>query len=546
MSAGIEFHLGVHEAAFLQEVEKAKKSKLVERIWRRDHTVWNPSAEEISNRLGWLDVAKRMRLEVPRLRHFVEELKQEGFTHALLLGMGGSSLAPEVFSKLMAGEDGLTLGVLDSTDPDAVRAKAAEFDPAKTLYIVSTKSGGTVETLSFFKFFYNQVQQKLGEGAGTHFIAITDPGSSLAELAAAHSFRHTFLADPSIGGRYSALSHFGLVPAALVGVDIGELIARTEAGAAACRQPVAKNPGALLGIALGTLAKAGIDKATFVTQDGIADFGNWVEQLIAESTGKHGKGILPVVGEPLAGSSDYEDDRVFITLGRLEGDAAALVSKLKSLKTPMIELAWPDPYVLGWHFFAWEFATAVAGHVLDIHPFDQPNVEAAKIQGRTFIDQYAKTGTLPKGETVNPNAQLLKDFLASAKLGDYIALQAYANPTSQANDALQALRARLVKRYQLATTLGYGPRFLHSTGQLHKGDGGHGLFVQLITQLPTPDLPIPVSAGTSESELSFGVLKVAQAMGDAQALRQAGRRVLSFEIGGDLAQVVNSLGRDLQ
>lgn len=540
MSAGIEFHLGVHEKAFLAAIEKAKKDKLVERIWRRDHTVWNPNPEEISNRLGWLDIAKRMRLETPRLKKLTEELKQEGFTHVLLLGMGGSSLAPEVFSKLLATKDGVKLSVLDSTDPDAVRAKAAEFDPTHTLYIVSTKSGGTVETLSFFKFFYNQAKEKLGEKAGAHFVAITDPGSSLAELAAKYSFRQTFLADPNIGGRYSALSHFGLVPAALVGVDVAELIARTEAGVAACRQPAPKNPGALLGLALGSLALAGIDKATFVTQDGIADFGNWVEQLIAESTGKQSKGILPVVGEPLASVAAYGKDRVFITLGKLSGDASKLVSELKAAGHPVIELAWPDPYVLGWHFFAWEFATAVAGYVLGINPFDQPNVEAAKIQGRTFIDEYSKTGKLPKGEGAELSEQTLTAFVDKTKPGDYIALQAYAQPTPELEQALQKLRSQLVEKYHLATTLGYGPRFLHSTGQLHKGDAGRGLFVQFISH-PKDDLPIPKEAGSTESELGFGVLKIAQALGDAQALRQAGRRVLSFDVSGDLAGELDKL-----
>jgi glucose-6-phosphate isomerase len=545
MSAGIEFHLGVYEAKFLEEVEKANKAKLVERIWRRDHTVWNPNSEEIENRLGWLDVAKRMRLEVPRLQKLKDQVVSEGFIHVLLLGMGGSSLAPEVFSKLLATKDGLKLSVLDSTDPGAVSAKAAEFDPAKTLYIVSTKSGGTVETLSFFKFFYTRAKEKLGDKAGQHFIAITDPGSSLADLAAQHSFRHTFLADPNIGGRYSALSHFGLVPAALVSVDLGELIGRAEGAAAACRQPAPKNPGALLGLALGTLANAGVDKATFVSPAGIADFGNWVEQLIAESTGKNGKGILPVVGEQLASLDAYGEDRVFIALGRLEGEAAALIAAAKSAKRPVIELAWPDPYVLGWHFFAWEFATAIAGHVLAIHPFDQPNVEAAKVQGRSFIDEYSKTGKLAKGEFVSPSVQALSNFISAAKPGDYIALQAFVDPTAKVEDALQDLRAALLNKSHLATTLGYGPRFLHSTGQLHKGDAGRGLFIQFVTPPPQQDIAIPKSAGSAESELSFGVLKVAQAMGDAQALRQAGRRVLSFEIEGDSAAEISKLAREL-
>ncbi len=535
---GIQLSLGRYADAFTKAIEKAKVDHLVERTWQRDHTLWSEKPGEISNRLGWLDIAERMRGEVPKLKQFAQDLKSQGFTYALLLGMGGSSLAPELFSHIFANKGGLQLGVLDSTDPDAVHTCGKHFDPKHTLYIVSTKSGGTIETLSFFKYFYNQAQQLLGDKAGSHFIAITDPGSNLGTLAEKYSFRHTFLADLNIGGRYSALSHFGLVPAALVGVDLNKLLDRAEVAAKQCREAPDKNPGALLGLALGTLAAGGRDKATFITADALADFGNWVEQLIAESTGKQGKGILPVVGEPLADQRDYGSDRVFIEVG----------GQIKSIEkaAPVIELDFKDIYDLGGQFFLWEFATAVVGYVIGINSFDQPNVEAAKVQARAFVDQYTKSGKLPKGHGVALKAKTLKKFLEQAKPGDYIALQAYAAPNPENTMALNALRGHLLKTYELATTLGYGPRFLHSTGQLHKGDAGKGMFIQFVTLPPQDDLPIPKEAGKPESEISFGVLKVAQALGDAQALCTAGRRVLTFEIAGDLNAELKKLLADLE
>lgn len=535
---GIQLNLGNYTGAFKTALDKAKAERIVERIWQRDYTVWSEEPDEIANRLGWLDIAERMRAEIPSLKKFAETLKSEGLTHALLLGMGGSSLAPELFSHIFASKDALQLGVLDSTDPDAVRACAEQYDPQRTVYIVSTKSGGTIETLSFFKYFYNQAQQKLGDKVGEHFVAITDPGSSLATLAEKYSFRPTFLADPNIGGRYSALSHFGLVPAALVSVDLEKLLDRAEAAAKQCHAAVDRNPGAMLGLALGTLAAEGCDKATFITADGISDFGNWVEQLIAESTGKHGKGILPVVGEPPAEAKSYGADRVFIELRKQ-------VETAEKTEYPTIRLDFEGIYDLGGQFFLWEFATAMAGYVLGINPFDQPNVETAKVQARSFVDVYTKSGNLPKSEGQSLNTKTLKKFLEQAKPGDYIALQAYAAQNSELTDTLNTFRAQLLERYQLATTLGYGPRFLHSTGQLHKGDAGKGLFVQFVTLPPKDDLPIPKEAGKPGSEISFGVLKVAQALGDAQALRAAGRRVLTFEIAGELNIEFRKLLTDL-
>lgn len=529
---GLRFKVGGYENQIQQAIEQAKKDKLVERIWGHDHTLWKPEPTEITNRLGWLDVAERMRSDIEDLRRFAQAAKDDGIRKVLLLGMGGSSLAPELFAKVFRASDGLDLSVLDSTDPSAVLAAAEAHDPASTLYIVSSKSGGTVETASFFKYFYNQAHAKLGDKAGAHFVAITDPGSRLAKTAEQFGFRGVFLADPDIGGRYSALSHFGLVPAALVGVDLERLLASAVAMADRCRLPVDENPGAQLGLALGTLAKHGRDKATFALPTEFASFSDWVEQLIAESTGKEGKGILPVVGEP--GLDSYGEDRLFVQYGAQQA------------KEPSIALELGDEYELGGQFFLWEFATAVAGSVLGINPFDQPNVESAKVQARQVVEAYQKTGSLPKGETSALETRALDEFLQQTKAGDYIALQAYTAPNAKLNTALQGLRRVVGNNYKVATTLGYGPRFLHSTGQLHKGDGGNGLFVQFVTTPPANDLPIPRDPGKPESDINFGVLKVAQAIGDAQALRAARRRVITFEVAGDLEPKILELASGLQ
>jgi len=532
---GLSLDLGVYSDAFQKLVDKATKNKLISRIWQRDHTVWKPQPTEIGNRLGWLDIATRMKSEITTLDEFAHEVKQAGLSKVLLLGMGGSSLAPELFANVFGGmKSGLELQVLDSTDPQAVLAKTASHPPKQTLYIVSSKSGGTVETSSFFRYFYNLAVAELGADAGSHFASITDPGSGLAQTAVEHKFRRTFLADPNIGGRYSALTHFGLVPAALVGVELNALVVSAETMAARCQnENPAENPGALLGLALSCLAAQGRDKATFALPAEKSSFGDWAEQLIAESTGKEGSGILPVTGEPPLQPGDYGLDRVFVNIGAKSVDKGH----------PRISMNWDDAE-LGGLFFLWEFATAVAGHVLGINPFDQPDVEAAKVTARHFMDEYKKTGKLPQGKDETLSPQTLSKFLGQSSPGDYIALQAYAAPGERLSQALQVLRGQLPAKYRVATTLGYGPRFLHSTGQLHKGDGGKGLFIQFVTAPPLDDLPIPTDAGRPASEISFGVLKLAQARGDAEALRAAGRRVISFGIQGDLADALDPLSTD--
>jgi transaldolase/glucose-6-phosphate isomerase len=531
--------LGRYQAAVDAALAEMAEDEILARIWDHDFTVWKPEPTEITNRLNWLHIAQTMLDSVDCLESLVDGIQEEGYTDVLLLGMGGSSLAAEVFSQVLAKSEGsLRLAVLDSTDPGAVLAHAERLDPAHSLFVVAIKSGSTTETLSFFKFFYNWTVAALGaDEAGEHFVAITDPGSKLADLAERVGFRETFLNDPNVGGRYSALSFFGLAPAALVGVDIPRLLDRALDVADACESWVeaSDNPAAWLGAILGELAKAGRDKATFVTSPQLGNFGDWLEQLIAESTGKEGKGIVPVVGEPLGTPAVYGDDRLFIYL-RLEGDEThdAAVDALKSAGQPVVRLHLNDLYDLGGQFFLWELATAVAGYRLGINPFDQPNVEAAKVLARQMVAAYSKTGALPEDEPAPLTAEALDEFLAQARPGDYIALQAYVEPTAETGAELAALRTRLRDRLKLATTAGYGPRFLHSTGQLHKGDAGHGLFVQF-TSDAARDVPIPDEAGQPHSAMTFGVLKMAQALGDKQALLDARRRVIRFHLGTDVS-----------
>jgi len=585
--------------------------RVIDRIWARDHTVWRPEPAEIANRLGWLDVAARMRSEVGAIRAWVDGVRAAGFTHALLLGMGGSSLAPEVFRQTFGVAPGhLDLAVLDSTDPGAVLRHARRLDPWRTLFVVSTKSGGTVETLSLFKYFFNRVADAVGTAqAGEHFAAITDPGSGLADLAGHHGFRTTWLSDPDIGGRFSALSHFGLVPAALVGVDLDRLLGRAVDMMERCGRG-SDNPAAVLGATMATLARAGRDKLTFILAPEIAAFGDWVEQLVAESTGKDGTGILPVVGEPPAPSRVFGDDRCFVHLcmndlqprkdgaqvRRVAGSVGerkasggpavggiwdeAAIQSLRDAGHPVIRLELADRYDLGGQLFLWEMATAVAGAVLGIQPFDQPDVEAAKARARLVTAAFSETGRLPEpapdlvaggiavyldaagdvaedvlrdaspgADDVAPAlgvarapdpAAALARFAAAAPSGGYIAVQAYLPPTPATDEALAALRSALRARARRAVTVGYGPRFLHSTGQLHKGDAGRGVFVQF-TADPVEDAAIPDEAGRPASAMTFGVLERAQALGDGQALAAAVRPVLRLHLGTAVLAGLRSL-----
>ncbi|MGD0110434.1 MAG: glucose-6-phosphate isomerase [Armatimonadota bacterium] len=560
--AGWRLHsasLGDLQARVDHALAEVMQADIASRIWARDHTVWKPEPKEISNRLGWLDTAEVMAGNVRRLRAFAEEARNAGYKKALLFGMGGSSLAPEVFRKTYGVSDGfLDLAVLDSTDPGAVLAYARTMPPSESLFIVSSKSGSTVEPLSLFKYFYNWVMDAVGrDQAGEHFVAITDPGSGLAALADKYRFRATFLNDPNIGGRYSALSHFGLVPAALAGVDIGRVL---ESGvramnASRAQVPPRRNLGLWLGVVIGEAARAGRDKATFVLSPEMASFGDWLEQLLAESTGKEGTGVLPVVGEPLGNPEVYGSDRLFVQL-RLWDDAGddGALEAIEQAGHPVLRIWLRDTYDLGGQFFLWELATAVAGQRLGINPFDQPDVDSAKEKAREMAKAYSQTGALPAeqpaaawgsiqgyGELAGDSPRdALRSFIAGARDPSYVSLQAYVQPTVETDASLASLRMAIRDESGLAVTVGYGPRFLHSTGQLHKGDAGRGLFIQL-TADDAQDAPIPDEAGSPASSLTFGVLKAAQAMGDRQALADAGRRVIRFHLGGDVVAGIRRL-----
>jgi hypothetical protein len=468
--------------------------------------------------------------------------------------MGGSSLAPEVFAKTFGSEPGWpTLAVLDSTDPGAVFRRSGELDPARTLFMVSSKSGTTVEIHSFFKFFYGWACERLGrDKAGGHFAAITDPGSQLAEWAREFGFRQVFLNDPDIGGRFSALSFFGLVPAALTGFDVRKLLERAMTMAANCDAancPVTgDNHGARLGAYLGRLAQLGRDKLTLITSPSIQHLGDWVEQLIAESTGKEGKGILPVLREAPGKPDVYGPDRLFVGLEAAgEPLRATFIRSLEEAGHPVEILRLHDPYDLGGQFFLWMMATAVAARFLGINPFDQPDVETAKAGAREAVDAYRKSGRLPEekpdlsygGVDVygsvkgKDTVSALEGFLEEAAPGSYIAVMAYVNATDETDILLQVFRTRLRDRYRVPVTVGYGPRFLHSTGQLHKGDGGRGFFIQL-TADGEEDVPIPDEPGSAASSITFGTLEAAQAMGDRQALLGKGRRLIRLHLGPDI------------
>lgn len=548
-SSSIIFHLGEKEKQISAAYAKLINEKIVSRIWEKDFTVWSNEPAEISNRLGWLDSPAETRAALSEITEFVESVKSDGFTTALLMGMGGSSLAPEVFRLTFGVQNGyLDLHVLDSTDPAVILKYTKELDLEKTLFIVSTKSGGTVETLSFMKYFYNLTLDRLGkQEVGKHFVAITDPGSKLETIAADLNFRKTFLNDPNIGGRFSALSFFGIVPAALVGVDIKLILNRAEEETKELKNND-KNLGAFLGVSLGELANNKIDKLTFITSSELKPFQNWVEQLIAESTGKNSKGILPVVNEEFQGKEFYGDDRVFVVLSYQ--DDSNLDKKVESLILsgfPVIEIILNDKYDLGSEFLRWEFATAIAGWSLKIQPFNQPNVESAKIAAREMVKKFMETGKLPREEkALEENGisilgnisgsdlkSAIKNFLDKTNNKDrhnYIAIQAFITPNEETARLLNELRIKILRKYKIATTIGFGPRFLHSTGQLHKGDAGNGLFVQFIADSEN-DIVIPDNPGENKTSITFGTLIHAQASGDRKALLDAGREVLTFDLG---------------
>jgi transaldolase/glucose-6-phosphate isomerase len=523
------------------------------RLWAGDASLWTNSDE--ANWLGWLRITEGQIPHVPRLAEFASQVAQAGFQQAVLLGMGGSSLTPEVFKRTLGSAPGFPeLFVLDSTDPQQIRDLEAKLDLGHTLFIVSSKSGTTLEPNILHQYFFDRVTQLVGrERAGEHFIAVTDPGSKVERAAQAQNFRRVFPGLPSIGGRYSALSNFGLVPAAIMGVDLKRLLDRTEEMVQACSSTVAieHNPGAILGVILGTLAKAGIDKVTVVASPGIADLGAWLEQLLAESTGKQGKGLIPVDGEQLGAPNVYGKDRLFV-YARLASapDTAqdAAFSALENAGQPVVRITVPEPYDIGQEFFRWEIATAVAGAVMNLNPFNQPDVEASKVVTRELAAEYEQSGRLPSqppavsergvqlfsGDSVigtgtgRSLADVLRAHLDSLQDGDYFAILAYLEMNKENEQLLQEIRHTVRDRKRVATCLGFGPRFLHSTGQAYKGGPNTGVFLQ-ITADDAVRLPVP------GRKYTFGIIKAAQALGDLRVLTARGRRVLRAHLTSDVA-----------
>ena len=560
--SNVKLNLGKYENEFSAKLVEFNNEKIMQRIWEKDYTVWRNDPTEINNRLGWLDCSDVAKTKLNEINEFVEQVKSEGFTHALLLGMGGSSLAPEVFKKVFGVKsDFLNLSILDSTHPDQVNSMIDKYNSHKTLFIVSTKSGGTVETISFMKRFYNTTLSKVGiEDVGKHFVAITDPGSGLEQMAKDLNFRKIFINDPNIGGRYSALSLFGIVPAALLGVDLNKLFSSVDDVILESKKQ--SNLIAKIGVALGVLAKNGVDKVTYILSDEFKPFGAWAEQLIAESTGKEGKGILPIEGEENLLPENYSFDRLFVNIHLNDDNKnAKFISNLTNSGFSVIELELDSIYELGAQFFIWEMATVIASWVIDIQPYDQPNVEQAKIIGRKMMSQYLEEGQITKlspnledngikvyGD-VNTNnlSEVISEFMNKLNSGEnniigrsYVSIQAYVNMNDEAEAALQELRTNIQKKYKVATTVGFGPRFLHSTGQLHKGDAGNGLFIQIVSKNRT-DVEIPNEAGNDKSDMTFNVLVNAQALGDRQALLDNKRNVIRFDISENVKDDIRKL-----
>jgi transaldolase / glucose-6-phosphate isomerase len=552
---------------------EVEQKDVIRRIWEHDPRVWKQVDTEIVNRLGWLHCPERMPEAVTRLNDFADELRSEGFTDCLLLGMGGSSLAPEVFRSVFGVRDGfLNVRIVDTTHPDSLDGLSKQLQTQTTFFLVSSKSGGTVETLSLMNYFYSLVSRELGrEEAGRRFAAITDPDSGLEKTAQQLGFREIFLNDPEIGGRYAALSHVGLVPAALVGVDIGRVLQKAaEASKEAKVHHVGYEPGAnsavWLGAAMGLCAQEGRDKLTLVASPSIEPFSAWVEQLIAESTGKEGKGIVPIIGEALEEPKFYGGDRLFVYL-KLEGDDRfdRGIAVLADAGHPVIRMTLKDTYDLGREFFRWEMATAVSGHILKVNPFNQPDVESAKVRAKQAVDAFRREGGLPAldvtaekdgirviadfhpGSVLTAPGEFLERLLpagAAAPRGPYLVIQAYLAPSKEVGRSLERIRSAVRRRFRLPVTVGYGPQFLHSTGQLHKGGPAGGLFLQ-ITSEPRVDVSIPDRAGEAASTVSFGVLIRAQAMGDRQALIDFGRNVLTIHLAGNVPANLDRLAENL-
>lgn len=548
--------LGQYADDVKETIKRAEREQWIRRIWNKDASLWKSDEAHqkiIRNALGWVTVVDQLVEAADELTAFSERVRNDGFTDVMLLGMGGSSLCPEVFRRTFGKrEEYPELHVLDSTDPATVKSFEEKVDLEHTLFIVASKSGTTTEPLMFYKYFFNRMREIKGDRAGQNFVAITDPGTLMEEMAKGDSFRRIFLNPADIGGRYSALSFFGMVPAALQGFDFRSLLDRAECVMHACAScvPTEDNPAARLGAILGVLANAGRDKLTLSTSAEISSLGLWVEQLIAESSGKEGRGIIPIAGETLASPGVYGNDRLFvhISVGQPDADADARLRALEAAGHPVVRRTLHDPLDLGEEFYLWEMATAIAGQIMGINPFDQPNVQESKDNTRRLLDEFKKNGELPeqqqgadgRGLTAYAEAETIEQLgagisleefvtkhLGRAGAGDYIALLNYIQETAENEELIQAIRSHLRDALRVATTTGYGPRFLHSTGQLHKGGPDSGVFIQ-VTADNASDVPLP------NEPFTFGILKQAQALGDFQSLASRHRRAIRLHLGGDV------------
>ncbi len=553
------------DAAVKKNLNDWRASGKVRRLWQGDASLW--TNEDEASWLGWLGITDEQLAAAAQFKALADEIKNAGFSDIFLLGMGGSSLCPEVLSLTYPQTPGFPrLHILDSTDPAEIRSTEKKIDIAKTLFIVSSKSGSTLEPNIYKQYFFERVQQTIGaDKAGSRFMAITDPGSKMQQVAERDHFRHIFYGVPSIGGRYSALSNFGMVPAAAMGLDTGKFLQRTKEMVEACKPfvPVEQNPGVMLGLIMGSAAKLGRDKITLITSPGISDLGAWLEQLIAESTGKQGKGIIPVDREALGAPDVYGNDRIFAYL-RLENapDAGqdAEIATLEKAGQPVVRIAVSDTYNLGQEFFRWEIATAVAGSIIGINAFNQPDVEASKIVTKQLTSEYESKGSLPAEKPILEEAgfklftddknaaelakatgsdhslkNYLRAHLARLGAGDYFALLGYVEMNAEHEALLQSLRLAVRDNKHVATVLGFGPRFLHSTGQAYKGGPNSGVFLQ-ITCDDAQDLPVP------GQKYTFGIVKAAQARGDFQVLADRKRRALRVHMGSDVKAGLTKLG----
>jgi transaldolase/glucose-6-phosphate isomerase len=519
-------HLGASQPLVDEAAKRVEKEKFVDRVWAKDATLWkNDDAHKkiIANTLGWLTVPELMQTQLPQLRAFAEQVKGE-FDDVVVLGMGGSSLCSEVTRRLFGAKSGYPkLNVLDSTVPEAVRNLEQSINLQRTLFIVASKSGTTTEPMMFHRYFYDRVKN------GANFVAVTDPGTQLVRDAERDGFRHIFLNPADIGGRYSALSLFGLVPAAIAGYDVEALVDRAvHAAHVAHVADPKKNPAAMLGTILGALANAGRDKLTLITPAPLDTLGLWIEQLVAESTGKEGKGILPIAGEPPLKAADYGKDRVFVCVRLRGSDDVARLKELTDAGHPVVDLVLNEPEDLGEIFFTWEFATAIAGALLGIDAFDQPNVQESKDNTKRLLEEYKTSGKLDDVDLVPvaDAADKIAALLAAAKPGDYVALTEYIAPSAARDKVIAQIRETIARELHVATTTGYGPRFLHSTGQLHKGGGANGIFIQMVGT--SGDVALP------GEKFSFGTLARAQAIGDYESLKSRGRRAVRIDLGQDI------------